>query len=70
MRAGQHHLGDMLNGYCMDHDGESGKLYTLFSAPDYPQVEVPFSKILFILNAPVSNISYLLIKKVTFHGIW
>ncbi|XP_059458086.1 serine/threonine-protein phosphatase 7-like isoform X2 [Corylus avellana] len=37
VRAGQHHLGDMLSGYCMDHDGESGKLYTLFSAPDYPQ---------------------------------
>ncbi|KAL2332259.1 hypothetical protein Fmac_019840 [Flemingia macrophylla] len=30
-------FGDMLSGYGIDHDGESGKLYTLFSAPDYPQ---------------------------------
>ncbi|CAJ1955458.1 unnamed protein product [Sphenostylis stenocarpa] len=30
-------LGDMLCGYSIDHDGESGKLCTLFSAPDYPQ---------------------------------
>ncbi|TKY48281.1 Serine/threonine-protein phosphatase 7 [Spatholobus suberectus] len=30
-------FGDMLSGYSMDHDVESGKLYTLFSAPDYPQ---------------------------------
>ncbi|PON96172.1 Serine/threonine-specific protein phosphatase/bis(5-nucleosyl)-tetraphosphatase [Trema orientale] len=36
-RAGQDDFGDMLNGYSMDHHGESGKLYTLFSAPDYPQ---------------------------------
>ncbi|RHN76253.1 hypothetical protein MtrunA17_Chr2g0330021 [Medicago truncatula] len=28
----------MLSGYIIDHDGESGKPYTLFSAPDYPQV--------------------------------
>ncbi|CAI8611797.1 unnamed protein product [Vicia faba] len=37
-RAGRDDFGDMLNGYSIDHDGESGKLYTLFSAPDYPQV--------------------------------
>ncbi|XP_061371074.1 serine/threonine-protein phosphatase 7-like [Gastrolobium bilobum] len=36
-RAGRDDFGDMLNGYSIDHDGESGKLYTLFSAPDYPQ---------------------------------
>ncbi|QCE09074.1 serine/threonine-protein phosphatase 7-like isoform X1 [Vigna unguiculata] len=30
-------LGDMLRGYSIDHDGESGKLCTLFSAPDYPK---------------------------------
>ncbi|XP_062087708.1 uncharacterized protein LOC133794484 isoform X2 [Humulus lupulus] len=36
-RAGQDDFGDMLSGYSMDHDGESGTLYTLFSAPDYPQ---------------------------------
>ncbi|BAT91727.1 hypothetical protein LR48_Vigan05g201200 [Vigna angularis] len=30
-------LGNMLRGYSIDHDGESGKLCTLFSAPDYPQ---------------------------------
>ncbi|KAF5452987.1 hypothetical protein F2P56_027935 [Juglans regia] len=37
VRSGQCHLGDMLSGYSMDHDVGSGKLYTLFSAPDYPQ---------------------------------
>lgn len=37
MRAAQGHLGNMLSGYSMDHDVDSGKLYTLFSAPDYPQ---------------------------------
>ncbi|XP_028774403.1 serine/threonine-protein phosphatase 7 isoform X2 [Neltuma alba] len=36
-RVGQDDFGDMLCGYSLDHDGESGKLYTLFSAPDYPQ---------------------------------
>ncbi|XP_027342035.1 serine/threonine-protein phosphatase 7-like isoform X2 [Abrus precatorius] len=36
-RAGRDAFGDMLSGYSLDHDGESGKLYTLFSAPDYPQ---------------------------------
>uniref|UniRef100_A0A803NY55 Serine/threonine-protein phosphatase n=1 Tax=Cannabis sativa TaxID=3483 RepID=A0A803NY55_CANSA len=36
-RAGQDDFGDMLSGYSMDHHGESGTLYTLFSAPDYPQ---------------------------------
>lgn len=28
---------NMLEGYSTDHEVESGKLYTLFSAPDYPQ---------------------------------
>uniref|UniRef100_A0A2N9HCA4 Serine/threonine-protein phosphatase n=1 Tax=Fagus sylvatica TaxID=28930 RepID=A0A2N9HCA4_FAGSY len=37
VRAGQHLFGDMLSGYSLDHDGEIGKLYTLFSAPNYPQ---------------------------------
>ncbi|OIW03768.1 hypothetical protein TanjilG_30044 [Lupinus angustifolius] len=36
-RAIRDGFGDMLSGYSMDHEGESGKLYTLFSAPDYPQ---------------------------------
>ncbi|XP_057458115.1 serine/threonine-protein phosphatase 7-like isoform X3 [Lotus japonicus] len=36
-RADRDDFGDMLSGYSIDHDGESGKLYTLFSAPDYPQ---------------------------------
>ncbi|XP_024027915.1 uncharacterized protein LOC21388598 [Morus notabilis] len=40
-RAGQDEFGDMLNGYSLDHDGESGKMYTLFSAPDYPQFGEP-----------------------------
>ncbi|CAL0322086.1 unnamed protein product [Lupinus luteus] len=38
-RAGRDGFVDMLSGYSMDHEGESGKLYTLFSAPDYPQVD-------------------------------
>lgn len=36
-RVGRDDFGDMLCGYSLDHDGQSGKLYTLFSAPDYPQ---------------------------------
>ncbi|EXB68906.1 Serine/threonine-protein phosphatase 7 [Morus notabilis] len=40
-RAGQDEFGDMLNGYSLDHDGESGKMYTLFSVPDYPQFGEP-----------------------------
>ncbi|KAF7124294.1 hypothetical protein RHSIM_Rhsim12G0012700 [Rhododendron simsii] len=32
-------LGGMDNGYTIDHDGDSGKLITLFSAPDYPQFQ-------------------------------
>ncbi|KAK3223527.1 hypothetical protein Dsin_010552 [Dipteronia sinensis] len=32
-------LAGMDNGYTIDHDGESGKLITLFSAPDYPQFQ-------------------------------
>ncbi|KAK0598808.1 hypothetical protein LWI29_038155 [Acer saccharum] len=36
-RAGQDDYRNMLNGYCKDHDVASGKLFTLFSAPSYPQ---------------------------------
>ena len=36
--TGQDKFGDMLSGYTLDHVGELGKLYTLFNAPDYPQV--------------------------------
>ncbi|PON96174.1 Serine/threonine-specific protein phosphatase/bis(5-nucleosyl)-tetraphosphatase [Trema orientale] len=36
-RDGQDDFEDMLSGYSMDHVEESGKLYTLFSAPNYPQ---------------------------------
>ncbi|KAK7261685.1 hypothetical protein RIF29_28002 [Crotalaria pallida] len=36
-RVGRDDFGNMLSGYSLDHDGKSGKLYTLFSAPDYPQ---------------------------------
>ncbi|XP_021908325.1 serine/threonine-protein phosphatase 7 [Carica papaya] len=32
-------LGGMDEGYTIDHDVESGKLITLFSAPDYPQFQ-------------------------------
>ncbi|XP_062008680.1 serine/threonine-protein phosphatase 7-like isoform X1 [Rosa rugosa] len=37
VREDQDDFGDMLSGYSVDHVGDSGKLYTLFSAPDYPQ---------------------------------
>ncbi|VVA24044.1 PREDICTED: serine/threonine-phosphatase [Prunus dulcis] len=39
VRADQDEFGDMLSGYSLDHVGESGKLYTLFSASDYPQLD-------------------------------
>ncbi|KAG9456621.1 hypothetical protein H6P81_001129 [Aristolochia fimbriata] len=32
-------LSEMQNGYTIDHDVESGKLITVFSAPDYPQFQ-------------------------------
>ncbi|XVE82384.1 hypothetical protein DITRI_Ditri16bG0000200 [Diplodiscus trichospermus] len=32
-------LAGMNEGYTIDHDAESGKLITLFSAPDYPQFQ-------------------------------
>ncbi|KAJ6427375.1 hypothetical protein OIU84_022884 [Salix udensis] len=35
--ACQKGLKNMLEGYSTDHEVESGKLHTLFSAPDYPQ---------------------------------
>lgn len=35
-------LGGMDEGYTIDHVVESGKLITLFSAPDYPQFQVFF----------------------------
>ncbi|XP_022133758.1 serine/threonine-protein phosphatase 7-like isoform X3 [Momordica charantia] len=36
-RDGKIDFDDMIMGYSTDHDRESGKLYTLFSAPDFPQ---------------------------------
>lgn len=33
-------LGGMDKGYTIDHNVESGKLITIFSAPDYPQFQV------------------------------
>lgn len=33
-------MGPMKDGYSIDHDVPSGKLITLFSAPDYPQFQV------------------------------
>ena len=35
-------LGGMGEGYTVDHVVESGKLITVFSAPDYPQFQVSF----------------------------
>lgn len=38
-RDKRHNLGGMQEGYTIDHEVESGKLITLFSAPDYPQFQ-------------------------------
>uniref|UniRef100_A0A6V7QXR3 Serine/threonine-protein phosphatase n=1 Tax=Ananas comosus var. bracteatus TaxID=296719 RepID=A0A6V7QXR3_ANACO len=38
-RDKRHDLAGMDNGYTIDHQVESGKLITLFSAPDYPQFQ-------------------------------
>lgn len=38
-RTGQDDARNMLNGYSKDHDVVSGKMYTLFTAPSYPQVQ-------------------------------
>ncbi|XP_073005924.1 serine/threonine-protein phosphatase 7 [Typha latifolia] len=38
-RDKRHDLAGMENGYTIDHQVESGKLITLFSAPDYPQFQ-------------------------------
>lgn len=39
-------LGGMDVGYTIDHVVESGKLITLFSAPDYPQFQVTLCSLL------------------------
>ena len=36
-RTDREDMGPMLEGYTLDHDTPAGKLYTVFSAPDYPQ---------------------------------
>lgn len=38
-RDKRHDLSGMQNGYTIDHEVQSGKLITLFSAPDYPQFQ-------------------------------
>lgn len=38
-------LPDMMKGYSTDHSGDSGKLMTVFSAPDYPQYQEGESRI-------------------------
>lgn len=50
-RDGRIDFDDMVMGYSTDHNKESGKLYTLFSAPDFPQVSTPcFLLLSFILS--------------------
>ena len=39
-REKQEDLGKMDEGYSIDHEVESGKLVTLFSAPDFPPSQV------------------------------
>lgn len=39
-RTGADDARNMLNGYSKDHDTVSGELYTLFTAPNYPQVQI------------------------------
>lgn len=43
-------LAGMDNGYTIDHVVDSGKLITLFSAPDYPQFQVQSDAFLYILS--------------------
>lgn len=43
-------LSGMDEGYTIDHVVESGKLITLFSAPDYPQFQVKIFLALLILH--------------------
>ncbi|KAF6176803.1 hypothetical protein GIB67_043090 [Kingdonia uniflora] len=38
-REKRSNLGGMKEGYTIDHEVESGKLITIFSAPDYPQFQ-------------------------------
>lgn len=37
-RADREDMGNMLSGYSVDHEVESGKLYTIFSASNFSQV--------------------------------
>ena len=59
--ACQKGLKNMLEGYSTDHEVESGKLHTLFSAPDYPQVYISFCTSLFFhVSSFLGEISNLL----------
>lgn len=42
-RDKRHDLSGMDHGYTIDHEVDSGKSITIFSAPDYPQFQVPLS---------------------------
>lgn len=46
-------FGGMEEGYTVDHVVESGKLITLFSAPDYPQFQVYIESICCISCCPL-----------------
>lgn len=46
-------FGGMDEGYTVDHVVESGKLITLFSAPDYPQFQVYNESKCYISCCPV-----------------
>ena len=39
-RVGRPGFAGMDNGFTIDHEVESGRLITVFSAPDYPQFQV------------------------------
>ena len=47
MREKRTGFGGMDEGYTIDHVVESGKLITVFSAPDYPQFQVSIGSSLF-----------------------
>lgn len=62
----------MDQGYTIDHEVQSGKLITVFSAPDYPQFQVssilPFTiSYFFTLHRPWSEFVFCVILEYAVH---
>lgn len=71
-------LGGMEKGYTIDHVVTSGQLITIFSAPDYPQFQVPtaphFLFTISFLEDPLSMITLILERcclwNLKFHALF